>query len=93
MPVLAGFVPILLVSERTGISSQGFAFVVEVNGMIEMGLHSHTDLPHERVQWDSFHLSKWHFVLFVRDAVETSSSSAILSSVWYCYMSSSLLSY
>ena len=62
MPILAGFVPILLVLERTGISLQGFALVVEVNEMIEICLHSHTDLPHERLQWDLFHLSKLHFI-------------------------------
>lgn len=87
MPVLAGFVPILLVSERTGISLQGFA-VVEVNGMTEICLHSHTNLPHERSQWDLFRLSKLHFVSIVKDVVKTSSSSAILFSVWYCYTSS-----
>lgn len=90
MPILAGFVPILLVFERTGISLQGFAFVVEVNEMIEIRLHCHTDLPYERLRWDLFHLSKLHFVLFVKDVVKTSSSSAILFSVWYCYITSSL---
>lgn len=49
MPVLPGFVPILLVLERTGISSQGFAFVVGVNEIIVICLHSHSDLAHVRV--------------------------------------------
>lgn len=48
MPILTSFVPILLVLECTGISLQAFAFVVEVDEVIEMHLHSRTDLPHER---------------------------------------------
>lgn len=90
MPIVADFVPILLVLERAVISLQGFAFVVEVNQMVEICPHCHTELPHERLQWDLFHLSKLHFVLFVKDVVKTSSSSAILFSVWYCYITSSL---
>lgn len=57
MPIFPGFVLILLVLERTGISSQGFAFVMEVNEMIEICLHSHTDLSHVRFVI-GFHLFK-----------------------------------
>lgn len=49
MPVLPVFILILLVLERTGISSQGFAFVVEVNEMVVICLRSHTDLARMRV--------------------------------------------
>lgn len=54
MPIFPGFVLILLVLERTGISSQGFGFVVEVNEMIEICLHSHTDLSHMSVEGNDY---------------------------------------